>query len=229
RCSHLMSISDEHVAEMDLGQSVTVKQLNCSSCDKCVALSFSDAWNTPEDILTDDTERNGWFEVSSPRDRVVCYALSQIMYRQFEVPEEEREEAIFDQPDPTDIVMIFWLKGQAIGFYTIKPKGSLVERTMEHYAMHTLDTAYVRSVKRRQGYGMRMLQNITSSYPGNDIGFSKPISFSMWKVLRKYLQHNADYRNKFWEIEGTGGEGNQKLIWYAIKFQDKKKKTLHNE
>jgi GT2 family glycosyltransferase len=52
---------------------------------------------------------------------------------------------------------------------------------MEHYAMHTLDTAYVWRVKRRQGYGLRMLQNITSSYPGNDIGFSKPISFSMWK------------------------------------------------
>lgn len=47
------------------------------------------------------------------------------MYRQFEVPDEEQEEAIFDQPDPTDIAMIFWLKGQAIGFYTIKPKGNI--------------------------------------------------------------------------------------------------------
>jgi hypothetical protein len=64
---------------------------------------------------------------------------------------------------------------------------------MEHYAMHTLDTAYVWSIKRRQGYGMGMLQNITSSYPGNDIGFSKPISFSMWKgkVIRYFLHKPA--------------------------------------
>ncbi|KDR14138.1 protein FAM169B-like isoform X2 [Zootermopsis nevadensis] len=225
RCSHLMSISNEHIADMHLGYSVTVKQLNCSSCNNCVALGFNDTWCTPQDILADERERNGWFEVSTPRDRVVYYTLSQVIYREFEVPDGEQGEAIFDQPDPTDIIMVLWLKGQAIGFYTIKPKGSLVEETMEHYAMHTLDTAYVWSVKRRQGYGMGMLQNITSSYPGKDIGFSKPISFSMWKVLRKYLQHNADYRNKFWEIEGTGGEGNQKLIWYAIRLQDKEKES----
>lgn len=50
--------------------------------------------------------------------------MSQVIYREFEVPDEEQEEAIFDQPDPTDVVMILWLKGQAIGFYTIKPKGN---------------------------------------------------------------------------------------------------------
>jgi hypothetical protein len=29
-----------------------------------IALGFSNAWCTPEDILADDTERSGWFEVS---------------------------------------------------------------------------------------------------------------------------------------------------------------------
>lgn len=55
---------------------------------------------------------------------MVYYTLSQVIYREFEVPDEEQGEAIFDQPDPTDIIMILWLKGQAIGFYTIKPKGN---------------------------------------------------------------------------------------------------------
>jgi hypothetical protein len=29
-----------------------------------VALGFSDTWCTPKDILADDRERSGWFEVS---------------------------------------------------------------------------------------------------------------------------------------------------------------------
>jgi hypothetical protein len=42
-----------------------------------IALNFSDAWNTPEDILTDDTERNGWFEVSYIESLVILKLCGQ--------------------------------------------------------------------------------------------------------------------------------------------------------
>jgi hypothetical protein len=36
-----------------------------------VALAFNNTWCTPEDILEDDRERNGWFEVSYIQSLVI--------------------------------------------------------------------------------------------------------------------------------------------------------------
>ncbi|XP_047120772.1 soluble lamin-associated protein of 75 kDa-like isoform X3 [Schistocerca piceifrons] len=36
------------------------------------------------------------------------------------------------------------------------------------------------------------------------------------KVLKKFLAERPTYRRKFWEVEGTGQEGDRKLIWYSL-------------
>lgn len=36
-----------------------------------VALGFNDTWCTPQDILADERERNGWFEVSQTESLII--------------------------------------------------------------------------------------------------------------------------------------------------------------
>lgn len=53
--------------------------------------------------------------------------------------------------------------------------------TLSRYAMHTVDSVYIRRSHRRKGFAMSMIDDIIQTYPGEDIGFSKPISLSMCK------------------------------------------------
>lgn len=47
--------------------------------------------------------------------------------------------------------------------------------------MVTLDTAYVSSEYRRNGFGLSLLEDIYKQFPNEDIGFSSPIALPMLK------------------------------------------------
>ncbi|XP_012259109.1 protein FAM169B-like isoform X2 [Athalia rosae] len=202
------------------------KRLDCRVCGNFVAIQSG------EDIIKVDGEidihfqqrknlsagkEDSWCEAKTEKERIVYYALSQIVYPERDAPNGDKFESMYDFADESDLVMLRWKSGIPIGFYTLKRKGSLISMTNEEYSMPTLDTAYIRSEYRRRGIGIEILENITQMFPEEEIGLSRPISDAMWKVLEKFLTTNKAVRLKFWEIEDGGNEGNRKLIWFMLK------------
>lgn len=129
----------------------------------------------------------------------------------------DKFETPYDFADELDIVLIRWLDGKPIGFYTIKPKGTEIFSTKEIYTMPVLDTAYIRSEYRSKGFGSEILMDMIKRFPNEDIGFSKPISNGMLKVLKKFLKNYKEYRLRFWEIADWDIYGSQQLIWYTVR------------
>nr|CAD7591865.1 unnamed protein product [Timema genevievae] len=167
--------------------------------------------------------RSSELGVSSAADRVVHYTLSQILYNTYEPPSDNELEVLYDIPDRGDQIKILWLQKAAIGFYTVKLKGTLIENTDEKYAMHMLDTAYIRTTHRRQGHGLSILIDLLQGRVGQDMGLSSPISRSMWRVLKRFLRDFPEWRENLWEMEGAGKEGNRKLIWLSLASKNKQK------
>ncbi|KAJ9584753.1 hypothetical protein L9F63_020903 [Diploptera punctata] len=196
-----------------------LKYAKCHKCTKCIAVLNADGiWCSPEQILKDSPERNGWIQVNTQHDRIVLYVLSQVMYRQLE---RQEQDVVFDEPDPQDQAAILWQHGEAIGFYTFKPKGLVFNTMVESYQMTTVDSVFIRTAHRRHGHATSMLTHITSCFPQQDIAFSSPISDNMCKVVRKYLNKNPGLREKLWQVEGTGREGDRKLLWYCTRRKKK--------
>lgn len=57
-------------------------------------------------------------------DRLVLFVLNQIIYREYEVPDEDELQVEYAFPPKTDFTKILWMKGEAVGFYSVKPKGN---------------------------------------------------------------------------------------------------------
>ncbi|XP_046400491.1 protein FAM169B-like isoform X2 [Ischnura elegans] len=198
-----------------------ISTISCQDCDICVGIKLKENWKDVDQVLGSGGVRNGWMEVSTVEDKIVHYVLSKVLYEQHEPPESRNFESAYDLPDSTDVVKLLWCNGVAVGFYTLKLKGTLNEETNTKYEMDTLDTAYIRNSCRRKGYGTSILCDIVKSHPGEDIGLSEPISNAMWKVLYKFLSKHGEYRLRFWAIEGSGCEGFRTLIWYSMKSRKK--------
>lgn len=137
------------------------------------------------------------------------YILNQIVYKEYEVPDENLLQSIYAFPPSTDCRKLLWIKGKCVGFYTAKPKGkiyfflqrffiikfSFIEEKMtftlvnnlgsldadclEWYRMTVLDTLFIRHSQRRKGFAMSALQDLLQEFPDQNIGFSCPISIPM--------------------------------------------------
>uniref|UniRef100_A0A8C2VEX7 Family with sequence similarity 169 member A n=1 Tax=Chinchilla lanigera TaxID=34839 RepID=A0A8C2VEX7_CHILA len=84
-----------------------------------VALYLADQWWAIDDIVkTSVPAREGLKQVSTLGERVVLYVLNRIIYRKQEM---ERNEIPFLCHSSTDYAKILWKKGEAIGFYSVKP------------------------------------------------------------------------------------------------------------
>uniref|UniRef100_A0A8C2S418 Family with sequence similarity 169 member A n=1 Tax=Capra hircus TaxID=9925 RepID=A0A8C2S418_CAPHI len=84
-----------------------------------VALYLADQWWAIDDIVkTSAPSREGLKQVRTLGERVVLYVLNRIIYRKQEM---ERNEIPFLCHSSTDYAKILWKKGEAIGFYSVKP------------------------------------------------------------------------------------------------------------
>lgn len=146
-------------------------------------------------------------------ERVVLFLLSQVVER------SSQEEALFSPHPHTELGKLLWRDGEAVGFYTIKQKGSLCGRwTSQCYLLPVLDTVMVRRRWRRRGLGLQMLEDFCSSYPKEEaLGVSSPLSPSMVAVCRKFLQHE-EHRARLYEVEAPGGWTQRRNIWLNIKL-----------
>ncbi|XP_017322292.2 protein FAM169B isoform X1 [Ictalurus punctatus] len=192
-----------------------------------VAIYLHHKWWPISDVLkTSSKSRNGLVFVESVMERVILFLLSQIV---FGMLERSQEEHIYFSTHPvSEYGKIFWQDGEAVGFYTVKKKGSLCNRcTSQSYLLPVLDTVFVRRHWRRNGLAMQMLQDFCKSMPTDRVlGISYPISPSMYGVCKKYLETHQEQRERLYEVEAPGNWSQRRNVWLSILVQHQ---PTHNE
>uniref|UniRef100_A0A8C9WF08 Family with sequence similarity 169 member B n=1 Tax=Scleropages formosus TaxID=113540 RepID=A0A8C9WF08_SCLFO len=157
-------------------------------------------------------------KVESPGERVVLFLLSQII---FGILERPINEGIYFAPHPAkEIAKILWQDGEAIGFYSVKKKGSLCDRyTSECYQLPVLDTVFVRKHWRRRGFALWILGDFCSSFSKEEtVGISSPISANMYQVCSKYLIVHESQRDRLYEVEAPGNWSQRRNVWLNLQL-----------
>ncbi|XP_052016791.1 protein FAM169B-like isoform X2 [Apodemus sylvaticus] len=139
-------------------------------------------------------------------------------------------EDVLRTSDPTreglvkEQVKILWRDGAAVGFYSIKMKGSLCgDGTSACYLLPVFDTVFVRRKNRCQGLGTAMLRDFCDTFHGDEaLGISCPISAAMYKVLRQFLLTCPGERGRLWEVEAPGAWGQRVNIWLKVYLQERR-------
>lgn len=193
-----------------------VRRIDCVDGDHFVSVTLNNEIIDVDAAYCDRLD-DEWREVQTDRDKVLFYTLSQIVYPYFDTPRSEKLESLYGLVDELDVVLLRWQEGKAIGFYTVKPTGTEVFSTKERYMMPVVDSAYIRSQYRNRGFGMEILSDVIARFPSEDIGFSKPISSGMLRLLKTFLTSRKEYRLRFWEIADCDISGSQQLIWCSLK------------
>ncbi|XP_038025763.1 soluble lamin-associated protein of 75 kDa isoform X4 [Anas platyrhynchos] len=168
-----------------------------------VALYLADCWWSIDDILrTSVPSREGLQQVKSVGERVVLYVLNRIIYRKKEM---ERNEVPFLCHGSNDYAKILWRKGEAIGFYSVKPKGS-VSRSFASmcYQLPVLDTAFVRKKHRGKDLGLMMLEDYVDSFTEDALGLRYPLSTFMCTACKQYFEKYPGDHDLLYEAEGVG-------------------------
>ncbi|XDV20247.1 hypothetical protein PO909_025603 [Leuciscus waleckii] len=171
-----------------------------------VGLYLLGQWWGVEDVLkTAEPSRTGLIKVSTLGERIVLYVLNRIVLRN----EKSSEDVSFLCHCEHESAKILWKDGEAIGFYSYKPKGSLCRSFLTQcYQLPVMDTVFVRNF--RQEY----------------IGLKFPLSEAIYKVCEKYFSiHPAD-KEILWEVEKIGSPFQRTLI--ANRLQKLKLKGKEN-
>ncbi|XP_034051645.1 protein FAM169B isoform X1 [Gymnodraco acuticeps] len=180
-----------------------------------LALYLQDQWWSVDDALrTCCKDRNGLISVQSLMERVIVFLLSQVLER------SPQEKTLFSLHPRTESCKLLWRDSQAVGFYTIKHKGSLCDGWSSRcYLLPTLDTLLVRRGWRRRGLGLLMLEDFCSSFSTEEIlGVSAPLSPSMVAVCRSFLQQHEEHLESLYEVEAPGGWTQRRNIWLSIQL-----------
>ncbi|KAM9588045.1 soluble lamin-associated protein of 75 kDa isoform 2-T2 [Morphnus guianensis] len=168
-----------------------------------VALYLADQWWSIDDIVrTSVTARQGLHQVKSVGERIVLYVLNRIIYRKQEM---ERNEIPFLCHGSNDYAKIMWKKGEAIGFYSVKPTGSVCNSYHgQSYQLPVLDTMFVRKKHRGRDSGLIMLEDFVHSFSADSLGLRYPLSSFMYTACKQYLEKYPEDHNLLWEVEGAG-------------------------
>ncbi|XP_048224006.1 soluble lamin-associated protein of 75 kDa isoform X2 [Perognathus longimembris pacificus] len=168
-----------------------------------VALYLADQWWAIDDIVkTSLPSREGLKQVSTLGERVVLYVLNRIIYRKQEM---ERNEIPFLCHSSTDYAKILWRKGEAIGFYSVKPTGSLcTSYVTQSYQLPVLDTMFVRKKHRGKDCGLLMLEDFVDSFTEDALGLRYPLSSLMYTASKQYVEKYPGDHELLWEVEGVG-------------------------
>ncbi|XP_052616182.1 protein FAM169B-like [Peromyscus californicus insignis] len=187
-----------------------------------VAVYLKGSWWSIEDVLrTSDPTREGLMKVRSFGERIVLYVLNTIVFGRLE--RDLDDDDMFFLPHPAEEqAKILWRDGAAVGFYSIKMKGSLCGTgTSACYLLPIFDTVFVRRKNRCQGLGTAMLRDFCDTFREDEaLGISCPISPAMYKVLKQFLLAHPGERGRLWEVESPGAWGQRVNIWLNICLQE---------
>ncbi|KAJ1070198.1 PREDICTED: soluble lamin-associated protein of 75 kDa isoform X1 [Capra hircus] len=168
-----------------------------------VALYLADQWWAIDDIVkTSAPSREGLKQVRTLGERVVLYVLNRIIYRKQEM---ERNEIPFLCHSSTDYAKILWKKGEAIGFYSVKPTGSTCASFLtQSYQLPVLDTMFVRKKYRGKDFGLHMLEDFVDSFTEDALGLRYPLTSLMYIACNQYFEKYPGDHELLWEVEGVG-------------------------
>ncbi|XP_076400969.1 protein FAM169B isoform X5 [Peromyscus maniculatus bairdii] len=187
-----------------------------------VAVYLKESWWSIEDVLrTSDPAREGLMKVQSFGERIVLYVLNTIVFGRLE--RDLDDDDMFFLPHPAkEQAKILWRDGAAVGFYSIKMKGSLCGTgTSACYLLPVFDTVFVRRKNRCRGLGTAMLKDFCDTFREDEaLGISCPISPAMYKVLKQFLLAHPGERGRLWEVESPGAWGQRVNIWLNICLQE---------
>ncbi|XP_053335112.1 soluble lamin-associated protein of 75 kDa isoform X3 [Clarias gariepinus] len=180
-----------------------------------VALFLDNQWYAVEDILkTANSRREGLIKVRAVGERIVLYVLNRIVYRTNEM---EKGEMPFLCHSENEHAKIFWKSGQAVGFYSVKPKGTVCNNYLRQcYFLPVMDSIFVRKAHRGKGYGLRMLEDFVDSFNEDELGLKYPLTPAMTNVCRRYLDRYPADVDMFWEVEGIGGPYQRTKVAYKL-------------
>ncbi|KAM4572399.1 protein FAM169B isoform 1-T4 [Odontesthes bonariensis] len=182
---------------------------------RVVALYLHGKWWRLDDVLrTSSKSRCGLVSVQSITERVIVFLLSQVVER------PPLGEVAFSLHPRSESCKVLWRNSQAVGFYTIKHKGSLCDSWSSCcYLLPVLDTVLVRRSCRGRGFGLQILEDFCSSFSTEEfLGVSSPISPSMAAVIRRFLQRHEEFRERLYEVEAPGGWTQRRNIWLNIQL-----------
>ncbi|NXC01458.1 F169A protein, partial [Orthonyx spaldingii] len=168
-----------------------------------VALYLADQWWSIDDIVrTSVPNREGLHQVKTVGERVVLYVLNRIIYR---TQEMEKNDIPFLCHGSNQYAKIMWRKGEAIGFYSVKPTGSVCSsRLCQNYKMPVLDTMFVRKKHRGKDSGLIMLEDFVDSFTEEPLGLRYPLSSFVYTACKQYLEKYPGDKNLLWQVEGGG-------------------------
>ncbi|NXM16904.1 F169A protein, partial [Ploceus nigricollis] len=191
-----------------------------------VALYLADQWWSIDDIVrTSVPARQGLHQVKSVGERVVLYVLNRIIYR---TQEMERNETPFLCHGSSHYAKIMWKKGEAIGFYSVKPTGSVCGSPLhQNYKLPVLDTMFVRKKHRGKDSGLIMLEDFVDSFTEESLGLRYPLSsvigfFCVCSACKQYLEKYPGDKNLLWQVEGGGEWFQRKSIMSIVQMEDLK-------
>ncbi|NXV32846.1 F169A protein, partial [Rissa tridactyla] len=174
-----------------------------------VALYLDGRWWSIDDIVkTSVPTRQGLHQVKSLGERIVLYVLNRIIYR---TQEMERNDIPFLCHGANDYVKIMWKKGEAIGFYSVKPAGSACSSYgSKTYKMSVLDTIFVRRRHRGKDYGLIILEDFVKCFPERALGLRYPLIYNIvffsyvCSACKRYLEKYPEDHKLLWEVQGPG-------------------------
>ncbi|KFP02736.1 Soluble lamin-associated protein of 75 kDa [Calypte anna] len=172
-------------------------------CLTAVALYLADQWWSSDDIVrTSAPDRQGFHQVKSVGERVVLYVLNRIIYRKQEM---EEDEVPFLCHRSNDYAKILWKKGEAIGFYSVKLKGSAFNSNGDKkYGLSVLDTVFVRKKHRGKDSLLTILEDFVDSFNEKSLGLRYPLSPLFAFSCKQYLEKYPNDKSLLWEVEGVG-------------------------
>ncbi|KAJ3596371.1 hypothetical protein NHX12_002779 [Muraenolepis orangiensis] len=182
--------------------------------DKVLALYLHGKWCSVEDVLTTSSKSRAGL-VESAMERVILFILGQVLQKLAD------SDMLFSLHPRTECGKLLWMDGQAVGFYTFKQKGSLCGRwTAQSYLLPVLDTTLVRRCRRGRGFGLQMLSDFCSLFPGEEVvGLSSPLAPSMVSVCKRFLQQHEEQRERLYEVAEAPGRWDQRRnIWMSIQL-----------
>ncbi|XP_060091804.1 soluble lamin-associated protein of 75 kDa [Heteronotia binoei] len=168
-----------------------------------VALFLADQWWTIDDIVrTSVLSREGLQQVKTIGERVVLYVLNRIIYRKQEI---EKNEFPFLCHGSHDYAKILWKKGEAIGFYSVKPTGSVCTSFLtQSYQLPVLDTVFVRKKHKGKDFGLFIMEDFVDSFTEDALGLRFPMTSFMHAACQKYFEKYPGDHDLLWEVEGVG-------------------------
>ncbi|KFP87339.1 Soluble lamin-associated protein of 75 kDa, partial [Apaloderma vittatum] len=170
---------------------------------KAVALYLADQWWSIDDIVkTSYCAKQGLHQVKTVGERIVLYVLNRIIYR---TQERGRNEIPFLCHSSNAYAKIMWQKGEAIGYYSVKPRGSPYSTYQnQKYKLSVLDAMFVRKQHRGRDSGLRILEDFVNSFNEDALGIKYPLSAFMYTACKQYFEKYPGNPHLLWEVEGAG-------------------------